>query len=444
MSNDNIIKKMIKAAIGDNAFVNMVSGLGTSRDKQSAGQYLPVKRMGVKDLNNIYHSDPVAKRIILKPASDAISGGWYYSKLDEEQNSAITALSKDLKIKKVLFKALSLSRLHGWSYILVGASGDDELSDPLDIGANQLSFFTVLKRDELKPQKETGYQSADITKGRYKEPEFYQMGDGYGSKPIHNSRIIRIDAPDPITGDDDLPYPVLQHVYETLKRHVSATTNAGSLIYEAKTDIIKVKNLMKNLSVSPAATITGMIQRMTSLATLKGNNGMLVLDVEEEYDSKHFAFGGLSDLIREFRVETAGAAEIPYALLFGQSAAGLNATGEFDMQSYFGSVGTMQENVLRDPIEALIDLMLQSLGIDIADIGLTFEPIYKLDAKTRAEVEKSNADRDEIYLNRAIVTEAQVAQQLVDDGTYTTIDAEYIELLKSMTGDISDDSGIDL
>ena len=47
-------------------------------------------------------------------------------------------------------------------------------------------------------------------------------------------------------------------------------------------------------------------------------------------------------------------------------------------------------------------------------------------------MEKANAVRDEKYLNMAIITEPQIARQLVIDGVYSVIDENHIKLLETM------------
>ena len=87
--------------------------------------------------------------------------------------------------------------------------------------------------------------------------------------------------------------------------------------------------------------------------------------------------------------------------------------------------------------------MAQSLGFAIDDLGLIFNPLWQTDSKVKSEIEKSNSERDSTYLTLGIVTEAQIARQLVDDGTYTVIDDAHIALLDSMAGaldDTTDDS----
>lgn len=70
---------------------------------------------------------------------------------------------------------------------------------------------------------------------------------------------------------------------------------------------------------------------------------------------------------------------------------------------------------------------------------MVFNPLWQLDAKVRAEVEKANAERDEKYLNMAIITEPQIARQLVIDGVYSVIDENHIKLLETMVTANDDD-----
>lgn len=429
------VNEAVQAFVGDNAFVNMVSGLGTSRDKQAFGEYVSRNRMSVKALNNIYESDWIAERIITKPAYDAIRAGWYYSKLDEDTADLVINKSKDIDMQNVLLKVLSLSRLHGWAYIIIGANDSEDLSDELDLSKGDLQFLTVLNREQCSEDKDGGYVNAALAKGSYNEPVFYNIGTYYDKKLIHHSRVIRVDCPDPVGSiEDGKPTPILQRIEAVLKRVASSSANAGSLIYESKTDIFKVPHLLNNLGSRPAHTIKSIYHRFNSLATLKGNNGMIVMDTDEEYESKSFNFGGLSELMREFKVETAGAASMPYSILFGQSPAGLNSTGDFDMRSYYDSISIQQEHSLKRPIERIIACILEVDGLDADDIGLTFNSLWQLDDKTRSEVEKNNAERDAKYIELGVITESQVARQLVDDGTYTVIDEQHITLLEGMAG----------
>ena len=443
MSKDSLFKKALQVAVGDNAFVNFVSGLGTTRDKSSMAEFMPTKRMGVRDLENVYDGDWVAQRIIDKPAYDCFRSGYYLAGVDDDQDTAIKNLSKQIGFNDVMIEAVAYGRLHGWCYILIGERGDTDLAEELVIEGIDLSFFSILKRDECKPKTNTTYLSADKALGKWNEPEYYQIGQDWEKKYIHHSRLVRMDASGLIKDKDGLPKPTLQKIYESIKQNASVNANASSLVYEAKVDIFKVPGLMTALRTSPAAAVSQMVQRFASIATMKGNNGMIVLDKDEEYQSKSYSFSGLPQLMQQFQVVTAGAANMPYSLLFGQSVGGLGSTGDFEMRSYYDFISSIQENEIKQPIEILLSIMAQSLGFDIDDLGLVFNTLWQIDDKVKSEIEKANSERDSTYLTLGIITEAQIARQLVDDGTYTVIDDAHITLLDGLAGqydDTTDDS----
>ena len=132
-------------------------------------------------------------------------------------------------------------------------------------------------------------------------------------------------------------------------------------------------------------------------------------------------------------VQTAGAADIPYTILFGQSPAGMNATGEHDTRNYYDSIATKQEWDLKPILMKFLTVICQStFGRQIPELNVVFNPLWQLDAKVRAEVEKANAERDEKYLNMGIITEPQIARQLVIDGVYSVIDENHIKELETM------------
>ncbi|MFY2514003.1 anti-CBASS protein Acb1 family protein, partial [Acinetobacter soli] len=185
-------------------------------------------------------------------------------------------------------------------------------------------------------------------------------------------------------------------------------------------------------------------ERFLSVGLLKSLNGMLVLDKEEEYDSKTYNFAGLPNLMSEFSIQTAGAAEIPYTILFGQSPAGMNATGEHDTRNYYDSIATKQEWHLKPILMKFLAVVCQvTFGRQFPDLNVVFNPLWQLNGKIRAEVEKFNAERDEKYLNMGILTEPQIAKQLVIDGVYSVIDDQHIKELELMVS-IDDNNNPDV
>ena len=69
---------------------------------------------------------------------------------------------------------------------------------------------------------------------------------------------------------------------------------------------------------------------------------------------------------------------------------------------------------------------------------ILFNALWQLDAKTRSEIEKNNKDRDEAYLERGIITDAQVAKQLREDKVYDFLTDDHIKALELTNEDPTD------
>ncbi|MFC2998207.1 DUF1073 domain-containing protein [Acinetobacter sichuanensis] len=416
-------------AIGDaGAYTNFASNIGTARDKASHGQFV---RHDIPDdqLEAVYQNW-LAKRIVNRPSSDMLRAGWFFENIQGSNLKKLEEACKHYHLNQVLLSSLILSRLHGKVYVLIGSADGQNLDQPFEInklGVGRLEFFTVIKKKYLTEDTRS-YLPPSACCGLLKQPEFYKLrfNDGTPEKRIHHSRLIKICHADVVSEE---PQSILQEVYEDLLDHASVKRSTASLVHESKIDIIRTPSLVEKITED----MKTVVERFMSVGFLKSLNGMIVLDKEEEYDSKTYTFGGLPDLMREFSIQTAGAADIPYTILFGQSPAGMNATGEHDTRNYYDSIATKQEWMLKPILMKFLALICQStFGKQFPDLNVVFNPLWQLDAKIRSEVEKANAERDEKYLNMGIITESQIARQLQIDGVYSVIDDDHIKELELM------------
>ena len=423
-------------AIGDaGAYTNFVSNIGTDRDKASHGRF--VRRDVSDDQLEAVYSHWLAKRIVNRPASDMLRAGWYFEGIQDNNLEMLTEACKKYHLNHILLSGLILSRLYGVVYVLLGTADGKQLDQPFELdkmARGRLEFFTVIKKKYLKADKNSYLPPSECC-GLLRQPEFYnlQMNDGKGQQKIHHSRLIPFRYADVVNEE---PQSVLQEVYEDLLDHAGLKKATASLVHESKIDIIKTPDLVTKIKDDMKAVV----ERFMSVGLLKGLNGMLVLDAEEEYNSKTYNFAGLPDLMREYSIQTAGAAEIPYTILFGQAPAGLNATGEHDTRNYYDSIATKQEWQFKPILMKFLAVICQTtFGRQIPELDVVFNPLWQLDAKIRSEVEKANAERDEKYLDMGIVTEPQIARQLLIDGVYSVINDQHIKELESMVKPHDDD-----
>lgn len=418
--------------VNDGAYVNFVSNLNTSRDKSSHGHFAKETTLTDYDFEAVYQ-DWLAKKIVNRPVLDMLRAGWYFNGLEDGQILNITDEIKRLRLVERLAKLLIWSRLYGRAYLVFGLADGLPLDQPFEIEKLRqggLQFFTVLKKSKVQPLNQE-YVPLELSAGEPEQPMYYQISNGNGTQSkIHHSRIMCVKH-----GDEG--ESLLLSIYYTLRNYIATNAGAASLVHEAKVDVIRTPDLMMNIVNRAKETM----ERFGAAALLKSINGMLVIDKNEEYESKSYTFGGLPDLMREFGQQTSGAADMPYTLLFGQTTSGLNNSGEFDLRSYYDRVNTEQNWTLRPILERIFPLIFKSLfGAIPTGFNFVFYPLWQLDVKTRSEVEKNNTERDIKYLEKGIITEAMIAKQLQQDGTYDFIDDAHIQALDDLAGQIDDNS----
>lgn len=433
-------KKNKPDAIGDaGAYTNFVSNIGTGRDKASYGHF--VRRDIADDQLEAVYQDWLARRIVNRPASDMLRAGWFYEGIQGNDLVKLIEACDKFNLNKILLSSLILSRLYGVVYVLLGTADGKTLDQPFELnklGIGRLEFFTVIKKKYITADK-TRYLPPQECGGLLKQPEFYKLrfDDGKPEQRIHHTRLIKICHADVVNEE---PQSILQEVYNDLLDHASVKRGAASLVHEAKIDIIRTPSLIEKITDD----LRAVTDRFLSVGLLKSLNGLLVLDKEEEYDSKSYTFGGLPEMMREFSIQTSGAADIPYTILFGQSPAGLNATGEHDTRNYYDGIATKQVWDFKPVLLKFLALICQStFGRQFTGLNVVFNPLWQLDAKVRSEVEKNNKERDQGYLDMGILTEPQIARQLQIDGVYSVIDDAHIKLLESMVNTDDDDNPAD-
>ena len=93
-------------------------------------------------------------------------------------------------------------------------------------------------------------------------------------------------------------------------------------------------------------------------------------------------------MLIQFAQQLSGAAQIPLVRLFGQSPAGLNATGDADIRNYYDFINSKQESMLRRPVQMLLELSHRSLTGEPLPAGFdfSFAPLWQLADTEKATV----------------------------------------------------------
>jgi len=135
---------------------------------------------------------------------------------------------------------------------------------------------------------------------------------------------------------------------------------------------------MDQLALMNSRAQQGLYETMSALNVMMNSQGLQVIGQNDSFETHPYSFSGLSDIYELLMLEVSGAAGIPATKLYGRSPAGLNATGDADMQNYYDSIEEKQESDLRPVIDKLLPLMCMSeFGAVPDDLDYKFNPVRR-------------------------------------------------------------------
>lgn len=387
----------------NDSLTSLVSRMGTDRDKAATVFYThPV--MTDEQALAAYRGSWLPRKIVDIPALDSCRKwrDWQAKATDIE---LIEAEEIRLNYKGKVLDALTKARLFGGSAIFIG-TGDANPAEPLDVGkvgTAGLKYLTVLSRRDMT----AGPIEQDVTSPYHGKPSYYEVTGANVMVRIHPSRLILFVGarqPDSLmtfNALDGWGDSVLTATLDAIKNADSTAGNIASLVFEAKVDVIRIPNFMASLGDERYKA--KIIERYTLANMSKGINGTLLLDKEEEYETKGAQLAGLTDILMAFMQIVSGAADIPVTRLLGQSPAGMSATGTSDMKNYHDRIQSIQELEMSPALQIADECLIRSaLGSRPAEVHSVWAPLEQMSEKERAEIFKTTAD---------------AARQLVGSGT---------------------------
>lgn len=384
-----------KAVSIADGFQNVVANLGTARDKNAHNGYAQTFLTSETALA-MYEVSWLAASIVDYPAEDA-TRKWRFWRADAEQITAIEAVEKKLQLKKRVEEALIASRLYGGAAIFINTdSGDAE--KPMREN-ERIKSLVVMTKNTLQPVEIV----RDINSEYFGAPEYFRLSAADGKLvTIHASRLV-IFRGTPVPGDPGTISTDQWWGNSALKVTMDAVTsmdatmaNMASLVFEAKVDVFRFKGFADLVSQNSPEIDAMLSRRLTTQALMKGINGAVVIDAEDDYEQKSANFGGLPDVVTKFMDAVSGAARIPVTRLYGRAAVGLSGSGDGDERVYFDRVSKHQNNDISPAMATLDDLIItQALGSRPPEIHYQWAPLRQQSETERAEifVKTANAAR---------------------------------------------------
>lgn len=408
------------------SLVNLLSGLGTARDKATGGAF---GHLAISDneADALYLSSWLGRKIVEIVPED-MTREWRAWQAEDDQITAIEAEERRLGIRKAVNDAMTWARLRGGAAIVIGDGSSDPAQefDPASVGKGGLKYLHVVTRIQIK----AGDLETDVANPNYGLPRSYTISGESGEVRIHPSRVVRFIGvkrpPDGVlVANDGWGDPIVKPIYDAIRNASSATSALAALLQEAKVDVISIPGLAGALETEKGREL--LLERFSAAGMGKSIVNTLILDTDEEYEQKTIAFTGLPDVHMRLLQEVAGAADIPVTRLLGQSPAGLNSTGESDLRNYYDMIASLQENDLRPAMEILDEALIRSaLGARPDEIYWTFNPLWQLTEAEKAKINLDNANALDKHVASGLIPDEVLSKGLInkltEDGTYPGMD----------------------
>lgn len=392
-------------------------------------------------INSLYRSHWVVRRVIDIIPEDMLKNGYKIeSQLTPDQLKQIDRVERQTRITAKILEGMRWGRLYGGAGGLILIKGHEDLLDqPLEYDQVMPgSFAGMIVMDRWSGIMPDAELVTDIADPEFGMPKFYTItteGMERGVR-VHHSRICRFMG-------RDLPYlerlaetywgaSELEHVYDELKKRDNVSWNMAMLTFMANLRTVKMEGMGQIFATGNEKALHDLYANIQAMNMLMNNNAIQVLGENDSYESHQYTFSGLGEVYDRFMMDLAGAAETPVTKLFGRSPAGMNATGEADMQNYYDTIEEKQEADLRPIYDKLLPVIMMScFGAIPDDFDYSFNPVRRPKDDEMADLASKNTDSVTKAFQAGMISQQialkELRQQSETTGMWSNITDEDIE-----------------
>lgn len=380
------------------SFSNPIARLGFgTQDLLQATEY-PLTRMtqNYQLLTSLYRENWIVQNIIETVPGDMVRK-WYVlnGNIAPEYVDTLQRLERKTHLRSSLLEGMHWGRLYGGAAGIIMVRGQGELTKPLDYDLILPGCFQGLMiLDRWSGIYPDLGLVADPSDPDFGLPEYYTIRDeesGTLISQVHHSRVLRF------TGRD-LPYnekiaemywgeSELEAIYNELVKRDNVSGNIAALTFRANVNYLETDSLDQMLAVNNTAAQKRFWQTLQAQSAIESNFGTRLVNKGDVMHNTQYTFTGLPDVYDRVMMDVAGAAKTPVTKLFGRSPAGLNSTGESDMNNYYDYIDGLRENQLRPILERLLPIMVLSAWGKIPDdLEIDFPPLQTPDSSQIADI----------------------------------------------------------
>lgn len=424
--------------VREDGWANPTIGFGTPRDKTEAGYYLQDPILLPQEAAALYYGNDIGATIVEAVVDGAYRKGFQLKAEDTEKAEELQKWAeKTLDLSCKVRQAHIWGRLFGGCLLIVGAEDgqayDQELRPEKIRTVSWLLLVDARTAHIEKRHSELGPKLG--------EPEIYQVTTSESSKTlrVHASRCIRFGGvtTDPIFSRSYVrgwDLSVLQRAYQPMRQFANAMQSAGIMMTDASQGVLKIKGLLGMIAAKEQSALH---TRMQLLDMQRSTSRSIAIDADtEDFKKEQTTFAGVPEILDRHMQRLSSASKIPVSIFMGRSAAGMNATGDLDVDSWISEQESFREKDAEPRLLALYDLISRdrnapTKGKPIEDLGVHWPKLRVVSEKEDSEAYKIRAEGDNIYAQMGAVDPAEIGIARFGRGEYSTeapqVDVERLE-----------------
>lgn len=368
------------------------------------------------EIDNIYKHKRIAQNIIDIPAEDA-TREWIDFEDTNEKDEIIDKLN-DLNAQSAFQKMMEFERLTGDGFISIGTNQGNgfDISQPLEDGQiNNIDYIHPFSKKKV----EDGVLDDDPFSPTFNKFQSYELEPlDEGTRTVHSSRMLHMQTR--VFEGDKWGSALMQALYEPITILDNFAWSLGQIAYSMTFKVLKSKDInMKNKE---------QVQNVTEELE-KFFNSMSLAVIGSDDELTHEGPSGslpniaaMSEFIWDF---ICGSARMPKAHILGQQQ-GTITGGEYDSLNYYMRISGIQENYIRPLLEYLINLLYKATdsgigsgSVEEPEYTMTFNPLWKLDKKSDAEIRNINSKIDERYMKYQVLSPDEVRENRFEKKGFT-------------------------
>ena len=418
-------------------YVNMMNKYGTSKDTTEGYRFRAEPVVPDELLTMYYEGNGLFAKIIDTPAEEAIKHGFTLeSTKDQKIEDFYTEALDELDWEETAMTAIRWARLFGGSIAVMMINDGRGIDEPLDWrNIRSIDDIRVYDRSVIQPDYQSmfSYDPRDPfrTRGsRLGMPEFYHVTSRTGSFTVHDSRCLVFQngiLPENTTNSIYQLWGIPEYVRinRAIRDAEVAHGSATKLLDRSVQAVYKMKDLAAELATEEGED--RVLRRLQTIDMARGLLNSITIDSEgEDYDFRQFQFSGVSDVIDSTCNFLSALTSIPQTILFGRSPAGMNATGDADLENWYNYLERIQKRMVKKNLRYLLSVIFQA-GVrtgevdEVPKIKVEFNPLWSLSDteqadldQKRAQTQLTRAQTAQLYIDKQVIDPSEVRAKLAD------------------------------